>query len=212
MCRRPSRLLVYVALLATGCGRPSAETTLVAGSGVTLDQVSQSSPSAHGMSQDWAGLYGKWCAQVALPPGVKGIARCEVTPILNDHFLSCILTLTNDRWEGGMCLSFVVLQDTSSGSFKCWGLVSTGEHMTATLSKPNQRSWTWSFTGVRPDGVTGTATHTWAIVDDNTWTWEVKDRRWDNGTRSPGLFLTLKRDRANGAESKAAPHSTKPEA
>ena len=40
MCRRhPSTMLIYVALLATGCGRPSAETTLVAGSGVTLDQV-----------------------------------------------------------------------------------------------------------------------------------------------------------------------------
>jgi hypothetical protein len=196
-------------LLATGCGRPSAETTLVAGSGVTLDQVSQSSPSAHRMSRDWTGLYGRWCAQVALPPGVNGIARCEVTPILNDHFLSCILTLTSEQREGGMCLSFVVLQDASNATFKCWGLVSTGEHMTATLSKPNQRSWTWGFTSVRADGVTGTATHTWAIVDDNTWTWEVKDRKWDNGTRSPGLFLTLKRHPASGAESKVAPHDGK---
>ena len=111
-----------------------------------------------------------------------------------------------------MCLSFVVLQDASNATFKCWGLVSTGEHMTATLAKPNQRSWTWTFSSVRADGVSGTATHTWAIVDDNTWTWEVKDRKWDNGTRSPGLFLTLKRDRASGAESKATPHDGKPAA
>ena len=82
--------------------------------------------------------------------------------------------------------------------------------MTATLSKPNQRSWTWNFTGVRADGVTGTATHTWAIVDDNTWTWEVKDRKWDNGTRSPGLFLTLKRDRERTVDSKVEPHNAEP--
>ena len=211
MCRRhPRIMLIYVALLATGCGRPSAETTLVAGRSVALDQVSQSSPSAHGMSQDWAGLYGRWYAHVALRPGVKGIARCEVTPILNDHFLSCILTLTNDPREGGMCLSFVVLQDTSSGSFKCWGLAPTGEHMTATLSKPNQRSWTWSFTNVRADGVTGTATHTWTIVDDNTWTWEVKDRKWGDGMRSPGLFLTLKRDHGRAATSTTVRHTAEP--
>ncbi|MBM4092529.1 MAG: hypothetical protein FJ276_24370 [Planctomycetes bacterium] len=109
-----------------------------------------------------------------------------------------------------MCLSFVVLQDASSETFQCWGLVSTGEHMTATLSKPNQRSWTWSFTSVRADGVTGTATHTWTILDDNTWTWEVKDRSWDNGTSSPGLFLTLRRDWANNPESKAAPNDGRP--
>ena len=54
--------------------------------------------------------------------------------------------------------------------------------MTATLSKPNQRSWTWIFSSVRADGVSGTATHAWAIVDDNTWTWEVKDRKWDEAT------------------------------
>jgi hypothetical protein len=104
-----------------------------------------------------------------------------------------------------MCLSFIVLQDASIATFKCWGLVSTGEHMSATLSRPNQRSWTWSFTSVRADGVTGTATHTWAIVDDDTWTWEAKDRKWDNGTRSPNLFLTLKRDRANGSECRVTP-------
>ena len=107
-----------------------------------------------------------------------------------------------------MCLSFVVLQDVSRGAFQCWGLASTGEHMTATLSKPNQRSWTWNFTGVRADGVTGTATHTWGIVDDNTWTWEVKDRKWDSGTLA-GPILTLKRDPASGAESKVTPHDGK---
>ena len=183
MCRRhPRMVLISVALLATGCARSSPETTLTTGNDVAFDQVSHRTPSAQGFEQDWAGLCGRWCAQVALRPGAKGIARCEVTPIQNDHFLSCILALTNDPREGGMCLSFVVLQDVSRGAFQCWGLASTGEHMTATLSKPNQRSWTWNFTGVRADGVTGTATHTWAIVDDNTWTWEVKDRKWDSGT------------------------------
>ena len=213
MCRRcPSMVLIYVVLLATGCGGPAPSTTLPVAGGVALDKVSQSTASAPSPSQDWIVLYGRWCAPVVLPPGGNGIARCEVTPILNDHFLSCVLTLTSEQRKGGMCLSFVVLQDASSGALQCWGLVSTGEHMTATLSKPNQRSWIWSFTSVRADGVRGTATHTWTIVDDNTWTWEVKDREWDNGTRSPGLFLTLKREREGNADSKAEPHNPKPTA
>ena len=74
MCRRhPRMVLISVALLATGCARSSPETTLTTGNDVAFNQVSHRTPSAQGFEQDWAGLCGRWCAQVALRPGAKGI-------------------------------------------------------------------------------------------------------------------------------------------
>jgi hypothetical protein len=75
--------------------------------------------------------------------------------------------------------------------------------MSATFDKPRAGSWTLCFSIVRSDGVTGTATQLWKLVDNDTLVWEVHDRVWDNGTRSEDQFLELKRERKPSSAAKS---------
>jgi hypothetical protein len=193
-----SVVAICVALLVTGCGppsaAPSADEKRQTGSHAVSEQGQQSSTCPHVLNGDWAGLMGTWRCQTELEPGVRGIARCDVCRILNEQFLQCLLTVTDDRGMG-MCLSLVVFRDNSTRQFRCWGLVTTGEHMEGSVVRGGERGWVLSFSVVRPDQVAGTATHSWTLVDQDTLIWEAKDRKWTNGTRSSDLRLTLKRDR-----------------
>jgi len=202
-----SVVAIWMALLVTGCGPPSADEKRQTGSHAVFEQGQQGTTCAHVLNGDWAGLMGTWRCHTELEPGVSGIARCDVSRILNERFLQCLLTVTDDHGMG-MRLCIVVFRDNSSQTFRCWGLATTGEHMEGSVVKGGERGWVLSVSVVRPDQVAGTATHSWTLADQDMWIWEVKDRKWTNGTRSSDLRLTLKRDRdstaVSAAESRAA--------